>query len=326
MNLKELKNATVFLTGGTGFIGSALLRAMVAENIFVIALTRDVKRATSICRSPLVTWVSGDVTKPIFYEGSVDYIIHGASVTASKDFVSKPLHTITVAIDGTKNVLDFAVEKKVKKVVYLSSMEIYGVGQYGADPVEEENYGYLDLLDPRNSYPQSKRMCETICISYKIEQNVPVVIARLTQVFGGETKGNDQRMFAQFLRTASQGKKIILKTQGTTVRGYCHIEDTISALTYLLLLGQDGQAYNVCNPDLTMSVRDLAEKIASFYGTTVHLEENDQNTTGYLPPFRMVLSVEKLKQLGWQPKLDLNSALAQEIPYNTNHKDNLSLI
>lgn len=309
---ETLSQSVVFVTGATGYLGRALVEKLVSsgQKIQVVALVRSLEKAKTLSFPPSVILVEGDIREPLSYQGKVDYIIHGASVTASQDFVNHPLETMAVSLDGTKQVLEFALKKKVKKVVYLSSMEVYGVKNYGNEPVSEEDYGYLDLLDPRNSYPQSKRMCETLCVGYYHQKQVPVVMARLTQVFGGAVDPEDKRMFASFLNKASQGENLVLKTQGTTVRGYCHLEDTLTALVTLLGKGSAGESYNVCNQDLTMSVRELAEKIASFYGTCVVIEEDNSQNLGYLPPFRLVLSGEKLMNLGWKPEISLENALA----------------
>ncbi len=303
MNLE--KNHSVLVTGATGYIGKAVVEALCRKNIRVIALVRSLEKGKSLPSSVIL--LEGDVRNPISYEGAVDYIIHGASVTSSQDFIQKPVDTISVSLEGTKNILDFALEKRVKKMVFLSTMEVYGVKNYENEPVTEEDYGYLDILDPRNSYPQAKRMCETLCSAYHKEKNLPVVMARLTQVFGGATAEQDTRMFAQFLRIAQRKENIILQSQGTTVRGYCHLEDAVSGLLLLLEKGVSGEAYNVCHPDMNRSVKEIAEEIAGFYGVSVEIQE--QENTAYLPPFRMVLSCEKLRGLGWEPSITLRKAM-----------------
>ncbi len=321
--LSNFSEKTILITGSTGFIGRYLVETLhqfhVAQKgtVKVIAHGRSLEKLRGIFSEikgesdGFLEFLVGDVTKPLEYEGKVDYIVHAASLTASEDFIKKPLETISTALDGTRQLLEFAEAKKVKKMVYLSSMEVYGLRNYDAEPVSEENYGYMDLLDVRNSYPQSKRMCETLCHCYQAEKGVSVVSARLTQVFGGEIEANDQRMFAQFMRSARNGEEILLKTAGTTVRGYCHIEDAAEGIFCLLLRGEDGQAYNICHPELTMSVREIAEKIADFYGTSVRIEEKNSENLGYLPPFRLVLSVDRMKKIGWTPKLDLLTSLRQ---------------
>lgn len=318
MDLSNFAGKAIFITGSTGFLGKYLVETFLsgADDIRVIAHGRSREKMEACFRfcgnRACLDFVVGDIREPIDYEGAVDYVIHGASLTASVDFIQKPLDTIETALDGTRRVLEFAQEKKVEKMIYLSSMEIYGSKNFSNSPVGEEDYGYLDLLDVRNSYPESKRMCETLCHCYYKERNVPVVMARLTQIFGGKLEATDQRMFAQFLRNGACGRDIVLKTQGETVRGYCHVEDAFSGLCLLCLAGAEGQAYTVCHPEMNVSVRALAEEIGAFYGVAVRIEEESTQGLGYLPPFRLVLSAEKLMALGWEPKMTLKKALERE--------------
>ncbi|WP_153047011.1 NAD-dependent epimerase/dehydratase family protein, partial [Streptococcus suis] len=91
----------------------------------------------------------------------IDFIIHGASVTASRDFVEKPVDTIFTALNGTKNILELAKVKKVKKVVYLSSLEVYGINEL-KESISEDDYGYIDFTQVRSSYSEGKRMAECL--------------------------------------------------------------------------------------------------------------------------------------------------------------------
>lgn len=302
----------IFITGGTGYLGSHFIETLLSWDleITIIVLLRNRQKGESFPWKDQVIFWEGDVKDPITYAGEVDYILHGASVTRSLDFVQQPLDTMWTSVLGTRNVFDFAVKKSVEKVLFLSTMEVYGVKNYGNHPVTEEDYGYLDGLDLRNSYPQSKRFSEMLAVAYGKEQGLPVVIGRLTQVFGGKTDPSDGRMFSQFLRTASQGEDIVLKTKGDTLRGYCHIEDALSACAILLEKGKSGEAYTICNPNLSKTVAEIAQEIANFYGTKVLIQEEEKDF-GYLPPFQLVLSSEKMESLGWKPEITLEKAFRE---------------
>ena len=159
------------------------------------------------------------------YSDSVDYIIHGASATSSKYFVSNPVETIYTALDGTSNILKFATEKKINGMVYLSSLEVYGTPEKDADLITENDYGYIEPLSVRSSYSEGKRMVECLCASYAHEYSVPVKIARLSQTFGPGVAYEDGRVFAEFARCALEQRDIVLHTQGHTVRSYCYTKD-----------------------------------------------------------------------------------------------------
>ena len=122
----------------------------------------DLKKAKKMFgnQSSYVQIVVGDVAEPINIAEKVDYIIHGASMTSSKEFVDYPVETILTGMTGTDNVLRFAKEKEVKSMVYLSSLEVYGVTDPNKKSVKEDEYGYIDQMLPRSSYSEGKRMAE----------------------------------------------------------------------------------------------------------------------------------------------------------------------
>ena len=127
--------------------------------------------------------------------------------------VEKPVETLMTSIEGTKNVLEFARKQKCKSVVYISSMEVYGAFEESKE-VSEKELGYIDNLKIRSNYPESKRLCENMCVAYHAEYNVPVKIARLAQTFGAGILPGENRVFAQFARSAINDKDIILHTKG----------------------------------------------------------------------------------------------------------------
>jgi nucleoside-diphosphate-sugar epimerase len=221
--------------------------------------------------------------------------------------VAKPVDVITTAVDGTRNVLELARERHCKSVVYLSSMEVYG--QIELAQVKETDLGYLDLSNPRSSYPESKRLCESLCVAYSAQCGVPVKIARLAQTFGAGTAQANTRVFAQFARSAMAGENITLHTEGKSRGNYCYLADAVRGLLTLLLNGANGQAYNIANPDASVTIREMAELVASEIGhgrvKMVVEVPSDIEKRGYKPYVGFALNVDKLKALGWQPQYGL---------------------
>ena len=312
----ELDGKTVFVTGATGLIGSQYIKSIACYNrkkgtdIKIIAFVRSREKAEKVFgKIPNIEIVTGDINNKIEYDGQVDYIIHGASATSSKYFVEHPVETIKTAIDGTTSILEFAKEKKIDGFVYLSSLEVYGTPNADAETIKENDYGYIDQLSVRSSYSEGKRMVECLCCSYASEYGVPVKIARLSQTFGAGVDYNDGRVFAEFARCAIEKKDIVLHTQGNTVRTYCYTTDAISAITYILLKGGIGEAYNVTNMNTACSIKEMAQLVWDIFKESeikVVIDiPKDVASFGYNPEMVIRLDSTKLEGLGWKASVSL---------------------
>jgi nucleoside-diphosphate-sugar epimerase len=224
----------------------------------------------------------------------VHFCLHAAAPTASRSFVEQPVETIDAVYQGTANMLALARQKNVESMLYISSMEVYGT----LDHVEarEDVAGALDPLVARSSYPQAKRLAETLCAAYVREYDLPVKIARPTLAFGPGVRADDQRVFMQFARAAIARGEIRLATSGATERDYIYTADACRLLLAILLKGENGQAYNVANPDTYMSILDLARTFQKARpGTTVKV--NTGNAESYAPETHIRLNVEKARKL-----------------------------
>lgn len=307
----ELDGKKVFVTGATGLIGSALCHELVARGAHVIAFVRNLEKAAA--KLPCeVEMVVGDMMKPIVYAGRTDYIVHAASETASRSFVERPVEIIEETLMGARHVLDFARQKSVKGMVFLSTMEVYGLTD--SEDVKETDYAALNPMSPRNCYPEAKRLVECLFASAAKEYDVPVRIARLTQTFGKGVARGDKRVFAQFAAAACEGRDIVLKSDGLTARCYCSLDDAVSAILAILSRGENGVAYNVANPETFCTIREMAELVAREFSdgrTKVVIDKSNVEGCGYLPPYRMKLNVDRLKGLGWSPHEGLREMFAQ---------------
>lgn len=295
---------TILVTGATGLIGKLCVKSLLNSgyNTQVIALVRDEEKATNIFgESKRLTYLVQDINQRINTTRRVDYIIHAASTTSSKDFVEKPVETIYTAINGSRNVLEFAKNKRLEGMVYLSSLEIYGVNE--KENIKEEDYGYIDILNPRSSYSESKKMVETMCISYGTEYGVPVKIARLAQTFGAGVSISDNRVFAQFAKAIINKENIILHTKGETKRNYCYTTDAVRGIFTILTKGENNNAYNVANENSYCSISEMAHLLENEY--TKGEYKIDEVNRGYNPTVKIALNTEKLNALGWEAKVNL---------------------
>lgn len=295
---------TILVTGATGLIGKLCVKSLLNSgyNTQVIALVRDEEKAKNIFgESKRLTYLVQDINQRINTTRRVDYIIHAASTTSSKDFVEKPVETIYTAINGSRNILEFAKNKRLEGMVYLSSLEIYGVNE--KENIKEMDYGYIDILNPRSSYSESKKMVETMCISYGTEYGVPVKIARLAQTFGAGVSISDNRVFAQFAKAIINKENIVLHTKGETKRNYCYTTDTVRGIFTILTKGENNNAYNVANENSYCSISEMAHLLENEY-TKVEYKIDEVNR-GYNPTVKIALNTEKLNALGWEAKVNL---------------------
>lgn len=327
--LEKLKKTTVMVTGATGLIGSQIVKTLDYYNkmhnarMNIIIVARNEKKMKEKfddnLQSENIQFHVGDINYPIERNANVDYIIHAASATSSQYFVTNPVETIWTAVNGTKNVLDYAKGQNLKGFVYLSSLEVYGTPVSESGLIKENDYGYIEPLNVRSSYSEGKRMAECLCISYAKEYGVPVKIARLSQTFGPGVEYNDSRVFAEFARCAIEQRDIILHTEGRTVRSYCYTKDAVNAILYILLRGAVAEAYNVTNMDTAISIRDMAHLVCETVGSskiTVIIDAGkDASHFGYNPEMMIRLSSRKLNELGWNATVGLEEMYRRMVQF-----------
>lgn len=316
---EPFENSSILVTGATGLIGSILIKSVLSyakqnhQLITIYAACRSKEKFESVFDgfiSDNLKPIYSDITTIDVSELQIDYIVHGASITDSKTFVERPVETISIALDGTRNLLQQCIKKNLKGFVYLSSLEVYGAFNSNNEVknVIENDAGYINVLSVRSSYSEGKRMVENICVSFANEYKIPVKIARLCQTFGAGVEYNDNRVFAQFARALIEKKDIVLKTKGETTRNYCYTTDAISGILVVLASGSVGDAYNIANMQTTISIAEMAQRFCSIYpesGSKVvfDIAENAEKL-GYNPVLKLQLDSTKLNSLGWTAEID----------------------
>ncbi len=309
------------ITGITGFLGSMAAKKLMCLEEFkkgtikITGITRDVRRAGQIfpnTEDSRFLLLESDIRDKERFISSIDrpidYIIHCAAVTQSAEMVRHPAETADSILMGTCNMLELARKQPVQGMVYLSSMEVYGMVDDIGRRRNEKELGDVNLFSARSCYPLGKRMAEHYCYLYQQEYGIPVKIARLAQTFGRGIHPDDNRVYMQFARAAYENRDIVLKTKGNSMGNYCASEDAVNAIFTILYRGKDGEAYNVVNEENTMSIRDMAELVASQIAggqIKVITELEDSGITGYAPDTGLKLSGKKLSQLGWCPEKGL---------------------
>lgn len=328
---ERLNGKTILVTGATGLIGFNLISALSYAHLYkglslkIVALVRNQEKAVQRFYEVLnagapLTFVVGDLDHIPAIDEHIDYIIHGGSPTASKYFAEHPVETITSNLNGALHLLEMAKQDRSEGFLFLSSMEVYG-GIHQHEKVDEHHASFIDTMVPRSSYPEVKRMVESLCACYAEEYHVPAKVIRLTQTFGAGVRKEDNRVFAQFARSAMNHENIVMFTRGGTEHMYLYTADAVTAILTALLLGEDGEAYNAANEQAYCSIKEMAETVANlpvirerFNGpVSVIIDESKNDGKMYPPELYMNLDTEKLRACGWEAKHGLEAMFSRMI-------------
>ncbi|MGI6628903.1 MAG: NAD-dependent epimerase/dehydratase family protein [Bacillota bacterium] len=327
----RFRDKTILVTGSTGLIGLALVRALYAANqkrnlrLHILAHGRDAIKMQKYLSSCGAVLVEQDIRLPFAIPEPVHYVFHCAGITESAEMVANPISVIETSVLGTMRVLELAKVKRVEALVFLSSMEVYGLITPPLPSITERDLGSLDLSSVRSCYPESKRLCENLCNCYYFQYGVPTRSARLAQTFGAGTPKDDPRVFAQFARHAMNGTDIVLHTDGKSRGNYCYLSDAIRALLLLAHKGENGEAYNVSNPAASMTIREMADLVATdLCGSNIKVvvvKSADFEKFGYAPDTDNRLNTDKLNRLGWSPTYGLKEMYERLLDYWSECED-----
>ena len=324
--LTKLKNKSVFVTGATGLIGSGIIDLLLMANsvkklnIKVLVAARDTSKAeirfsdfpdkTALKN---ISYVEYDATKSNSFTFYTDYIIHAASNAHPKAFVENPVDTMLSNIVGLKELLVYAKDNCVENVLYVSSSEVYGQKE-SIKPFEEEEYGYLDILNPRNAYASSKRASETLCASFYRQYGVKTNIVRPGHIYGPTASQNDSRVGSAFAYCAAEGKDIVLKSEGNQIRSYCYVLDCATAILTVMLVGDPAAAYNISNSDSIISIKELAQLYAEEGRVDLKFDlPTESEKAGFNPMDNSSLNSEKLEELGWKGLFDAKEGTSHTV-------------
>ena len=320
--LKSFAGKTFLVTGATGLIGSAVCRVLLESNrrygtgIKVIAAFRNRSKFESVFGSDAdkMTVLESDIAAlaDVFDDSEKpDYILHCASQTDSKSFLKNPLETINTALSGVRSVIEIGRHFPDCSILNFSTQEVYGDAPEGRDlasnPWKESELGFLDLYNPRNSYPVVKRCCENICCCFGAEYGISTSSLRLAQTFGPGVSLEDKRVFAMMARCAINREDIVLNTPGSSKHAYLYSAQAVTAILTVLLRGSAGKAYNAANPNTYCSIYEMGRMVASQIadGQIAVRVNSSQDTSMYPPTSYLNLDITEITKLGWKPEADL---------------------
>lgn len=307
----RLAGSRIFVTGGTGFIGRWLLEALARSGIDVrvTLLTRNPARFAE--RAPHLAGrfelLAGDIVDFTAPPGSFTYVIHGATDASAELNAGDPRRMFDTIVAGTRRVLDFAVERRAQRLLFMSSGAVYGVQPWDVPHIAEGWHGGPDTRDPKSAYGEGKRAAETLCAIYGRQFGLDVVTARIFALLGPLLTLDIHFAAGNFIRDAMAGRTIRVESAGTAVRSYLYAADLTVWLWTLMLGAAKGAVYNVGSEE-AVSIADLARRTAAALGGP-GVEILGRADPGWNPGRYVPSTAAIRRELGVLPTIGLDEAI-----------------
>jgi UDP-glucuronate decarboxylase len=320
-------NKTVLISGANGLLPAYMVETLLYLNDIdnfncrIIGLVRSREKALLRFKnhreSSNLHLIEQDVSQPFSIDEQIHYIIHAASQASPKYYDLDPVGTLMANTLGTYYLLELAKKNQIDGFLYFSSGEVYGEVDASQIPTSENMYGYINPLNVRSCYAESKRMGENMTVSYAHQYGVPVKIVRPFHTYGPGVKLDDGRVFADFISDLVYSRDLTILGDGCAVRSFCYLADATVAFFTVLLKGKNAEAYNVGNSECCVSILELADRLTlHFKDKKLRVIRNKrENQTSYLASKITINSPDtsKLKELGWRAYISLEEGFARTV-------------
>ncbi len=303
---------SILVSGGAGFLGSHLCERLLGEGHHVLCVdnfftgTRD--NITHLLDNPQFELVRHDVTFPMYVE--VDQIYNLACPASPVHYQFDPVQTTKTSVMGAINMLGLA--KRIKApILQASTSEVYGDPE--VHPQSESYWGNVSPIGTRACYDEGKRCAETLFFDYHRQNNVAIKVVRIFNTYGPRMQADDGRVVSSFVVQALQGQPISIFGDGQQTRSFCFVSDLIEVMHRMMNSDPEFTGpVNIGNPS-EFTILELAELVLKMTGSKSKLEfhplpQDDPKQR------RPDISLAKEK-LGWSPKVDLETGLAETIRY-----------
>jgi nucleoside-diphosphate-sugar epimerase len=319
-----LKGASIFMTGGTGFIGCWLLEALrhadlaLGLGIHVTVLTRHPDslktKAPHLAAYPGFRFMGGDVSNFEFPEEQFSHLVHAATDASAHLNETNPVQMFETVVQGTRHTLDFAVARKIERVLYLSSGAVYGQQPWTVEKVGEDWLGAPDCTNPKNTYAEAKRAAEMLVGIYRKQFGLQIATARIFALLGPYLSLDIHFAAGNFILDAMRGKPVVVQGNGKPVRSYLYAADLTTWLLQILVRAPAGKFYNV-GSDEGVSIASLAERTAKLLGDgkfrVLGAPDRGWNPGRYVPRTDLVV-----EDLGLYRTVSLDEAILRTALWN----------
>jgi len=327
--LTSLRGSHIFLTGGTGFIGTWLLEALrqadmsLGLKLKATILTRNPARfaikAPHLAAWPGFSFVAGDVLSSDSPVGAFTHLIHAATDASAELNERNPLAMFDTVVAGTRWALEFARQRDIPRTLFMSSGAVYGQQPWELERVPESWSGGPLCTNPLAAYAEGKRAAEMLCAIYAKQFGLDIVTARIFALLGPHIELGIHFAAGNFIRDAMQGRPVIVKGDGRPCRSYLYASDLTAWLLAMLVKARPGAVYNV-GSDQSVSIADLARRTSDLLGgdgvTILGAQDPGWNPGRYVPDTSLIrheLGVQQRQSLdeailktalwnGWEPK------------------------
>ena len=309
------------VTGGAGFLGSHICERLVNAGHDVICLdnlfTSQKSNVAHLLEKPNFEFVRHDVTHPITLE--VDRIYNMACPASPVHYQYNPIKTMKVSVMGAINMLGMA-KRTGARILQASTSEVYGDPTPEHHPQTEDYRGNVNPIGIRACYDEGKRAAETLFFDYHRDNGVDIRVVRIFNTYGPRMHPYDGRVVTNFIVQALKGEDITLYGGGTQTRSFCYCDDLVDVIMGMMenepASGNPADAFvgpvNIGNPG-EFTIKELAEKIIQLTGSSSKMVDLPLPKDDPLQR-KPDISLAK-KELGWEPKINLEEGLKRTIAY-----------
>jgi dTDP-glucose 4,6-dehydratase len=310
----------MFITGGAGFIGTALIKRFIDDNRIVVYdnLSRNSLKETGLWNHPHLNVIQGDVLNYDFLRASIppdtDIVLHMAAVAGVDTVIQNPVKTMEVNTIGTYHLMKALKEldllPRLERLINFSTSEVFGINAFRVD--EKSSTNLQPVGEARWTYSVSKLVGEHLAHSYHKQFGLRAVNVRPFNIYGPGQVG--EGAIHHFVVRAIRNEPLIIHGEGDQIRSWCYIDDMIDGLLLCLEKGAAiGEVFNIGNPKGTITILWLAEKVIQLAGSSSRIAHVAKN---YVDVELRIPSIEKAKELlGFEPRVDLNEGIRRTIEW-----------
>jgi dTDP-glucose 4,6-dehydratase len=302
----------IFVTGGAGFIGSNFVHHLLEHSddevtVFdLLTYAGNLANLATVLDDARVTFVRGDICDREAVAAAMaghDAVVHFAAESHVDRSIVGPDAFVHTNCDGTNVVMDVARTVEARRIVHISTDEVYG-------SIAEGSFTEEDRLDPRSPYSASKAGSDLLALSYRTTYDLPVMVTRSSNNFG--PRQYPEKVIPLFVTNLLDGRRVPLYGDGMHVRDWCHVADNCAAVDTVLRQGELGQVYNIGAGNELTNV-ELTDRLLELCGAGPEMVERVADRLGH--DRRYSIDTAKVEALGWRPRRDLHDALAETVAW-----------